>query len=109
MPDDDLPYLTRLTLRLIDGVEKLSVSGAVTWQTTSFPISAGTHVLKWAYVKDVTNSIGSDGAIRVEGSVGIERRMIHSAQPTIFLLWKLEGSDNSLRISRASFAPASTW
>ena len=46
----------------IDGVEKLSVSGQVTWQTTSFPITAGMHVLKWAYIKDESVGGGRDTA-----------------------------------------------
>lgn len=44
----------------IDGSEKGSWSGDVPWGRISFPISKGTHVLKWTYSKDGSAVVGSD-------------------------------------------------
>jgi hypothetical protein len=37
-------------------------SGEVPWENVSFPVSAGQHTLKWAYIKDQTVSNGTDCA-----------------------------------------------
>ena len=46
----------------IDGVLKLSASGAVAWTPVSFPVAAGAHTFKWVYVKSNNVSAGSDAA-----------------------------------------------
>jgi PKD repeat protein len=44
----------------IDGVEKTKVSGNVDWTQVAFNITAGTHTLKWSYIKDPYVVSGSD-------------------------------------------------
>jgi len=44
----------------IDGVEKAAIAGNVDWTQVSYNISAGTHTLKWSYIKDYSVSSGSD-------------------------------------------------
>ncbi len=44
----------------IDGIGHDRISGSVDWQQKSYQISSGTHRLKWRYVKDGSNSLGSD-------------------------------------------------
>jgi subtilisin family serine protease len=46
----------------IDGGELASWSGTVGWATASFPVTAGPHVLRWQYTKDISVSSGSDAA-----------------------------------------------
>jgi hypothetical protein len=46
----------------IDGVLQSQWSGAVAWESVSFPITSGVHRLTWAYEKDVSVSEGSDSA-----------------------------------------------
>ena len=46
----------------IDGVQKGQWSGAVAWQTVSYPVTAGTHTFLWQYSKDGNTSTGSDAA-----------------------------------------------
>ncbi len=46
----------------IDGNEKNNWSGDVSWTRASYQITAGTHILKWEYTKDVSLSSGSDCA-----------------------------------------------
>lgn len=48
----------------IDGTEKLSRSGTTNaaWAYASFPVSAGEHTFKFEYVKDYSNTAGSDAA-----------------------------------------------
>jgi hypothetical protein len=43
-----------------NGVLMMGISGEVDWQTTNYTISAGTHLLKWNYEKDVSASSGLD-------------------------------------------------
>src|SRR3954447_6027022 len=40
----------------IDGLEQINISGQVDWQSRQFDIPSGTHLLKWAYVKDSSDS-----------------------------------------------------
>lgn len=44
----------------IDGTEIASWSGVTSWEESTFPISAGTHTIKWSFVKDASVSTGSD-------------------------------------------------
>lgn len=45
----------------IDGVEQAGkISGTVDWTLKQFQITAGNHVLRWAYTKDASASVGSD-------------------------------------------------
>ena len=44
----------------IDGVLKSQISGEVAWTQVSYNIAAGTHTLKWTYIKDRSISSGSD-------------------------------------------------
>ena len=45
----------------IDGVLKDQISGVVDWQQKSYNITGtGSHTLKWRYVKDSSDSSGSD-------------------------------------------------
>ena len=46
----------------IDGTEKANWSGDVSWSYILYPLTAGTHTLKWEYTKDVSLSSGSDCA-----------------------------------------------
>lgn len=46
----------------IDGQKKVSISGEETWQRYSFPVTAGTHLFKWQYIKDSDGSSGDDCA-----------------------------------------------
>ena len=46
----------------IDGTEKNNWSGDVAWSYILYPLTAGTHTLKWEYTKDVSLSSGSDCA-----------------------------------------------
>jgi vibriolysin len=44
----------------IDGVQKNQIAGTVDWTQVSNNIAAGTHTLKWSYVKDGSVASGSD-------------------------------------------------
>jgi PKD repeat protein len=44
----------------IDGVEKTQIAGNVDWTQVAYNISAGTHTLKWSYIKDAYVIGGSD-------------------------------------------------
>lgn len=44
----------------IDDVEKMIVSGEAGWTDKVFPLTPGTHVLRWYYVKDMNGDSGSD-------------------------------------------------
>ncbi len=44
----------------IDGVSKLTMSGASDWMMKEYSIAAGTHTYKWSYTKDVTMSDNDD-------------------------------------------------
>lgn len=47
----------------IDGVKKEEISGTSSqWGSTSFPVSAGSHVYKFEYSKDMSQATGSDCA-----------------------------------------------
>lgn len=45
---------------LIDGVQQGQWSGTVGWASASFPVTAGTHIFTWRYIKNQNNSSGSD-------------------------------------------------
>lgn len=45
---------------LIGAVEQARISGEVDWETRSFGVSGGAHVLRWEYSKDATGSAGLD-------------------------------------------------
>lgn len=47
---------------MINGVEQARISGEVSWQTQSFPVSAGNQVLRIVYQKDSSVSAGQDRA-----------------------------------------------
>jgi len=44
----------------VDGSEVQSWSGTADWAEVTFPLSTGTHILKWSYEKDGSLSSGSD-------------------------------------------------
>jgi len=46
----------------IDGAEKARWDGNIDWSQETFPVTAGEHTFKWAYVKDYSVSWGSDCA-----------------------------------------------
>ncbi len=46
----------------IDGGALASISGEVGWQSRTYAIPAGSHVLRWSYEKDETISVGADSA-----------------------------------------------
>lgn len=46
----------------IDGIKKGEWAGDVAWSMEEFPVTAGTHTLKWSYEKDGSVSSGSDCA-----------------------------------------------
>ncbi|HEX8311482.1 MAG TPA: Ig domain-containing protein, partial [Chthoniobacteraceae bacterium] len=44
----------------IDGVEQTAISGETDWRQESFLVPAGSHTLRWNYVKDAGASFGAD-------------------------------------------------
>jgi len=44
----------------IDGTKQDSWSGSVNWSEESYPLTTGSHTLMWKYVKDYSQSDGSD-------------------------------------------------
>ena len=46
----------------IDGTEKARWDGEIDWSQESFPVTVGTHIFKWSYVKDYSVSNGADCA-----------------------------------------------
>src|SRR5882672_8782755 len=44
----------------IDSIMQQQISGEVNWQQRSYPIAAGSHTLRWRYVKDAGAAGGSD-------------------------------------------------
>jgi hypothetical protein len=46
----------------VNGVEVQRWSGEVGWATFVLPITAGSHILRWDYVKDASQSAGLDAA-----------------------------------------------
>ncbi|MBO4327922.1 MAG: T9SS type A sorting domain-containing protein [Bacteroidales bacterium] len=44
----------------IDGIDKTSCSGAIGWTSYSFPLTVGTHTLRWYYKKDMSTDAGFD-------------------------------------------------
>ena len=46
----------------IDNQEMANWSGDQNWAEVSYPISTGTHTFKWSYIKDYSQSSGSDCA-----------------------------------------------
>ena len=44
----------------IDGVEQEKWAGEIDWSLSTFPLSSGEHILKWAYIKDQGVSSGQD-------------------------------------------------
>jgi hypothetical protein len=46
----------------VDGVQKVHRAGNVAWTLYAYTLPAGTHTLKWEYVKDASVSGGSDTA-----------------------------------------------
>jgi len=44
----------------IDNIEQFSISGEQDWSNVSFPISAGSHVFRWSFIKDANVSKGQD-------------------------------------------------
>jgi len=44
----------------IDGVEKGSWSGTLAWTEQSYPVTTGSHIFKWSYIKDGSLNVGSD-------------------------------------------------
>jgi hypothetical protein len=62
---------------LIDNVEQGSWSGENDWTEMSYPLTAGSHNLRWRYAKDFTVSSGTDACwvdnivLPVEANVGV--------------------------------------
>jgi hypothetical protein len=46
----------------IDGTKMGQWSGTVAWTQATYPVTAGSHTFMWEYVKDGTQSVGSDKA-----------------------------------------------
>ena len=46
----------------IDSVFQAQISGDTGWLTKTYALSAGQHILKWTYAKDVSVSLGQDRA-----------------------------------------------
>ncbi|HNW67481.1 MAG TPA: C25 family cysteine peptidase [Bacteroidales bacterium] len=46
----------------IDNVQQEEISGEVDWQVVSFPVTAGTHTIKFTFYKDAYVATGSDCA-----------------------------------------------
>lgn len=47
----------------IDGEEKQSWSGNLSWSKIKFPVAAGQHIFKWSYEKDFSTTAGADAAM----------------------------------------------
>ncbi len=56
----------------IDGSAQAGISGEVGWQLRTFPIPAGSHVLRWSYEKDETIAVGADAAWLDTASFGVQ-------------------------------------
>lgn len=54
----------------IDDVEVDSWSGEQDWSTVYYPLTAGNHTLRWSYIKDGSESSGSDTAW-IDGVTGV--------------------------------------
>jgi hypothetical protein len=71
--EDGYDFLTFL----IDNVEQGSWSGENDWTEMSYPLTAGSHNLRWRYAKDFTVSSGTDACwvdnivLPVEANVGV--------------------------------------
>jgi carboxypeptidase T len=46
----------------IDGVQQGSWAGEIAWSEVFYPVTAGTHTMKWSYIKDEAVVSGSDCA-----------------------------------------------
>jgi hypothetical protein len=46
----------------IDSTETGSWSGETAWGLVTYPVSTGSHIFKWTYLKDISDSEGSDAA-----------------------------------------------
>ena len=42
--------------------QQAAISGEVNWQQLTYPVSAGSHLLRWTYAKDSSVNTGSDAA-----------------------------------------------
>ena len=62
----------------VDDVVKGSWSGEIDWGTAYIELDAGSHTLKWSYVKDASVSTGQDKAW-IDGVTGIDFGVANSA------------------------------
>ena len=79
---------------LIDNAEQGSWSGENDWTEVSYPLTAGSHNLRWRYAKDFTVSAGSDACwvdnivLPVSANVGLDEAEVNayvlSAYPVPF-------------------------
>lgn len=56
----------------IDGVEQATAkkAGAIPWTQITFPLAAGTHIIKWAYTKDGSVNSGEDSVYIDDINIG---------------------------------------
>ena len=96
----------------IDGVKQAEWSGEVAWSEVSFPITAGTHTLKWQYEKDTFFADGSDAAwidtvilpldnALVDGTCGSANGVLSVTAPATGLC--SSGSASTVTTSAASY------
>ncbi len=79
----------------IDGVEPANArwSGNVTWGQVSFALSAGTHTLRWSYVKGSATYVNATG---VGDSAWISQVAVTAAPPVVSGLAPASGAVGSL-------------
>lgn len=91
----------------IDGDQKGSWSGEVDWSVAYYNLEAGSHTLKWSYVKDQSVSDGQDAAW-IDGVTGITFPLANNNAPVAAVANSAldigEGEDVTLDASASSDA-----
>ncbi|MCC6271769.1 MAG: hypothetical protein IT190_10860 [Microbacteriaceae bacterium] len=100
----------------VDGIQQAQWSGAVSWTTFGFPLSAGNHTMEWRYAKDANNNFGLDAAfldnlnlpvlVPVDGSAPAQLEVRQETDGTVFI--NLSGQTNQLYLLQAS-TNLTTW
>ncbi len=76
----------------VDGVLQQQWSGEAGWANFAFPLTAGTHTLKWSYSKDVNGSSGLDAAFIDDVNLPLVVGTDSSSAATLQLQRDLDGS-----------------
>ncbi len=78
----------------IDGEERSSWSGEIDWNVVYFALDAGTHTLKWSYVKDESLSEGQDAAW-IDGVTGITFPIVNDAPVATVASTSIDADENA--------------